>query len=126
MSMDPAVQQSQAAVAGQGAQAQVAVGAKTSTDCKEGCMAFNDVAIYFLREEWTLLDDSQRRLYHHVMMEVFVLMSSLGLIPSGTRNITQLESSDPFIPALRFLTPSMWMVFGRVEVADVCTLDGFI
>ncbi|XP_028714893.1 zinc finger protein 773-like [Peromyscus leucopus] len=105
MSMDPAVQQSQAAVAGQGAQAQVAVSAKTSTDCKEGCMAFNDVAIYFLREEWTLLDDSQRHLYHHVMMEVFVLMSSLGLIPSGTRNIIQVESSDPFIPALRFLTP---------------------
>lgn len=44
-------------------------------------MAFNDVAIYFLREEWTLLDDSQRRLYHHVMMEVFVLMSSLGKPP---------------------------------------------
>lgn len=55
-----------------------------------------------------------------------VLLFTLGLIPSGTRNITQLESSDPFIPALRFLTPSMWMVFGRVEVADVCTLDGFI
>ncbi|XP_060231670.1 zinc finger protein 773-like isoform X2 [Meriones unguiculatus] len=98
--MDPPVQQSQTAVAGQGPQAQ-------------GCVAFSDVAIYFLREEWTLLDDSQRRLYHHVMMEVFVLMSSLGLIPSGTCDITQLESSGyPFIPALRFLTP-------RVEVEKI-------
>ncbi|EDL83199.1 similar to AJ18 protein (predicted), partial [Rattus norvegicus] len=90
--MDPTAQQTQTAVAGQGAQAQ-------------GGVAFHDVAIYFLREEWRLLDDSQRRLYHHVMMEVFVLMSSSGLVPSGT-DITQLESSgDRFIPALRFLTP---------------------
>lgn len=76
------------------------------------------MALYFSREEWTLLDDSQRHLYHHVMMEVFVLMSSLGLIPSGTRDITQLESSgDSFIPALRFLTP-------RVEVVKIpCEQD---
>ncbi|XP_051063049.1 LOW QUALITY PROTEIN: zinc finger protein 419-like [Phodopus roborovskii] len=113
MSMDPAVQQSQTSVAGQGAQAQVPVSAKASADCKEGCVTFNDVAIYFLREEWTLLDGSQKRLYHHVMMEVFVLMSSLGLIPSGTHDITQLESSRAhFIPALRFLTP-------RVEVEKI-------
>lgn len=99
MSMDPTAQQTQTTVAGQGAQAQ-------------GGVAFRDVAIYFLREEWRLLDDSQRRLYHHVMMEVFVLMSSSGLVPSGT-DITQLESSgDRFIPALRFLTP-------RVEPAKI-------
>uniref|UniRef100_A0A1B0GRS1 Zinc finger protein 773 n=1 Tax=Mus musculus TaxID=10090 RepID=A0A1B0GRS1_MOUSE len=92
MSTDPTAQQNQTAVALQGGQAQ-------------GGMAFSDVAIYFLRGEWRLLDDSQRRLYHQVMMEVFVLMSSLGLIPSGT-DITQLGSSgNRFIPALRFLTP---------------------
>ncbi|XP_040589945.1 zinc finger protein 773-like [Mesocricetus auratus] len=111
--MDPAVQQSPTAEAEPGAQAQVPVSAKTSTNFREGCVAFNDVAIYFLREEWTLLDGSQKRLYHHVMMEVFVLMSSLGLIPSGTHDIAQLASSgDRFIPALRFLTP-------RVEVEKI-------
>ncbi|EDL31336.1 uncharacterized protein LOC76373 [Mus musculus] len=99
MSTDPTAQQNQTAVALQGGQAQ-------------GGMAFSDVAIYFLRGEWRLLDDSQRRLYHQVMMEVFVLMSSLGLIPSGT-DITQLGSSgNRFIPALRFLTP-------RVELAKI-------
>ncbi|XP_031241181.1 zinc finger protein 773-like isoform X1 [Mastomys coucha] len=91
--MDPTAQQNETAVAGQGAKAQ-------------GGVAFSDVAVYFLREEWRLLDDSQRHLYHQVMMEVFVLMSSTGLVPPGT-DITQLGSSgDHFIPALRFLTPS--------------------
>lgn len=41
-------------------------------------MEFKDVVIYFSEEEWTLLDDSQRLLYHSVMMETFVLMTSLG------------------------------------------------
>ncbi|XP_076783671.1 uncharacterized protein LOC143440778 [Arvicanthis niloticus] len=99
MSVNATAQQNQTAVAGQGAQAQ-------------GDVAFSDVAIYFLREEWRLLDDSQRRLYHQVMMEVFVLMSSSGLISSGT-DITQLESlGDDVIPALAFLTP-------RVELAKI-------
>nr|XP_048282894.1 zinc finger protein 419-like [Myodes glareolus] len=92
---------------------QAPVNTKTSTNYEEGSVTFKDMAIYFSKEEWTLLDDSQRHLYHHVMMEVFVLMSSLGLLPSGTREITRLESSgDFFIPALRFLTP-------RVEVEKI-------
>lgn len=41
-------------------------------------MAFKDVAIYFSEEEWTLLDDSQRFLYCRVMMEIFVMVTSLG------------------------------------------------
>ena len=53
----------------------------------QGGMAFSDVAIYFLRGEWRLLDDSQRRLYHQVMMEVFVLMSSLGKLPPHTHSV---------------------------------------
>ncbi|XP_052028231.1 zinc finger protein 773-like isoform X3 [Apodemus sylvaticus] len=97
--MDPTTQQNQTAEAGQDAQTQ-------------GGVAFSDVAVYFLREEWRLLDASQRRLYHQVMMEVFVLMSSSGLVSSGT-DITQLGSSGGhFIPALRFLTP-------RVEPAKI-------
>ncbi|KAL1765769.1 zinc finger protein 850-like, partial [Sigmodon hispidus] len=79
---------------------------KAETSTWEGCVSFEDVAVYFSWEEWKLLDDSQRLLYQTVMTEIFILMSSLGLIPSGIHDIIQLESwGEPSVPALRFLTP---------------------
>lgn len=47
----------------------------------QGCVSFEDVAVYFSWEEWTLLDDSQRLLYQTVMTEIFTLVSSLGKVP---------------------------------------------
>lgn len=41
-------------------------------------MTFEDIAVYFSWKEWRLLDEAQRRLYHHVMLENFTLISSLG------------------------------------------------
>ncbi|KAM5296340.1 zinc finger protein 132-like isoform 1-T1 [Glossophaga mutica] len=41
-------------------------------------MTFEDVAVYFSKEEWGLLDEAQKHLYHDVMLENFELMTSLG------------------------------------------------
>nr|XP_055167780.1 zinc finger protein 211-like [Nyctereutes procyonoides] len=44
----------------------------------QGGVTFEDIAVYFSWKEWRLLDEAQRRLYHHVMLENFTLISSLG------------------------------------------------
>lgn len=44
-------------------------------------MTFEDLAVYFSPEEWELLDEAQRRLYHDVMLENLALMAALGKAP---------------------------------------------
>ena len=41
-------------------------------------MTFEDVLVYFSREEWELLEEVQRLLYRDVMLENFALVASLG------------------------------------------------
>lgn len=41
-------------------------------------MVFTDVAMHFPQEEWDLLEEAQKSLYHSVMLENFAFLSSLG------------------------------------------------
>lgn len=58
----------------------------------QGTVAFEDVVVYFSWEEWGLLDEAQRCLYHDVMLENFALVTSLG------KSLT-LPNTPPHPPA---------------------------
>ncbi|XP_064223411.1 zinc finger protein 419-like, partial [Aotus nancymaae] len=84
------------AAAARGAQAQVPVATEALTEpIQQGTVTFEDVAVYFSREEWGLLDEAEKHLYHNVMLENLALITSLGMLERTSWPAQDFSSNWP-------------------------------
>ncbi|XP_014384251.1 PREDICTED: zinc finger protein 211-like isoform X3 [Myotis brandtii] len=85
-------------------------------------VTFEDIALYFSREEWSLLDEGQRQLYLNVMLENFELISSLGCC-CGAENVEETTEQKVSVRLSQARNPKRGREMGR-EVETLINPSG--
>uniref|UniRef100_G1PNI7 KRAB domain-containing protein n=1 Tax=Myotis lucifugus TaxID=59463 RepID=G1PNI7_MYOLU len=84
-------------------------------------VTFEDIALYFSREEWSLLDEGQRQLYLNVMLENFELISSLGCC-CGAENVEALTEQKVSVRLSQARNPKLALSSQKSHPCESCGL----
>ncbi|XP_014384239.1 PREDICTED: zinc finger protein 547-like [Myotis brandtii] len=84
-------------------------------------VTFEDIALYFSREEWSLLDEGQRQLYLNVMLENFELLSSLGCC-CGAENVEETTEQKVSVRLSQARNPKLALSSQKSHPCESCGL----